>query len=42
MAWFYLAWACGFEVVFAIALKYSDVYSKLIPNAIATGFAKSA
>jgi len=42
MAWFYLAWACGFEVVFAIALKYSDVYSKLIPSAIATGFAKSA
>lgn len=39
MAWFYLAWACSFEVVFAIALKYSDGYSKLIPSAIATGLA---
>ncbi|AFY73660.1 cation/cationic drug transporter [Synechococcus sp. PCC 7502] len=39
MAWLYLVSACGFEVIFAIALKYTDGYSKLLPSAIATACA---
>lgn len=34
MAWIYLAFAGGFEVVWAIALKYSHGFTKLVPTLI--------
>ncbi len=36
MAWLHLFLASAFEIGFAISLKYSDGYSKLLPSAIAT------
>jgi quaternary ammonium compound-resistance protein SugE len=37
MSWFYLILAGVFEILFTIALKYSDGFTKLIPSLI-TGF----
>ena len=34
MAWFYLAMAGVFEIVWAIGLKYSDGFSKPLPGAL--------
>jgi len=37
MAWVYLAVAGLFEIVWAIALKYADGFTRLWPSAIAVG-----
>ena len=34
MAWFYMFAACVFEVIWAIAMKYSDGFTKWKPTAI--------
>lgn len=39
MEWIYLLWASGFEIIFTVALKYSEGYSKLLSSTIATVFA---
>jgi len=39
MGWIYLFWASSFEIIFAISLKYTEGYSKLLPSTIATVFA---
>jgi quaternary ammonium compound-resistance protein SugE len=39
MEWIYLMIASFFEVIFAIFLKYSNGYSKLVPSLITTIFA---
>ncbi|APB33728.1 small multidrug resistance protein [Gloeomargarita lithophora Alchichica-D10] len=39
MGWVYLFWASGFEVIFAVSLKYTAGYSKPLPSTVATIFA---
>ncbi len=34
MAWFYLALAALFEIIFAMSMKYAEGFTRLLPSAI--------